>query len=55
MAKWNAAGVLLWVQTYPARLGTAWNATAADVVCASVRDALDLLLDPMALAATLRP
>lgn len=35
VAKWNAAGVLLWVQTYPARLGTAWNATAADVVCAA--------------------
>jgi soluble P-type ATPase len=27
----------------------------ADVVCASVLDALDLLLSPMALAATLRP
>lgn len=28
---------------------------AADVVCASAADALDLLLDPMALSATLRP
>lgn len=28
---------------------------SADVVCASVTDALDLLLDPKALAATLRP
>lgn len=28
---------------------------AADVVCASVTDALDLLLDPKALTATLRP
>ncbi len=27
----------------------------ADVVCASAADALDLLLDPKALAATLRP
>jgi P-type E1-E2 ATPase len=28
---------------------------AADVVCASIADALDLLLDPTALSATLRP
>lgn len=28
---------------------------AADLVCASIGDALDLLLDPRALAATLRP
>lgn len=28
---------------------------AADVVCTSVRDALDLLLEPRALSATLRP
>lgn len=29
--------------------------TAADVVCVSILDALDLLLDPRALVATLRP
>ena len=28
---------------------------AADIVCSAVTDALDLLLDPTALAATLRP
>jgi soluble P-type ATPase len=35
--------------------GASARALAADVVCASVIDALDLLLDPRALAATLRP
>ena len=28
---------------------------SADIVCASATDALDLLLDPQALSATLRP